>query len=220
MKKYFIIAAVVPILLCSCAPSSLYISNNIGSPVMMQFQTEYDDEPTGVQTYSPADTVLHLPVLPSEEQNLFLILYRRDTTSEPVCLRFSPSFLVHYNWRFQLPYKKDDTIRFRKKEFKEEMGDLLDHTYYFMIQALYNAGEYTECIKAIQSISEPSLRLIRMGGHATEFKGMCLLGYLSAVKSRNVIAAQYYWDILTKKPSAYARYLTDHDVEIKKLTPR
>jgi hypothetical protein len=157
------------------------------------------------------------------------IIIRSDSTKNIFILRFSLSYLELKNWSIKIPFSASDSMKYSKMETPDQIKAVENHSFYYLVQELYNAGRYIECIKAVNDAQgilllravsmsrNPQVDGMSRGELAEERKGFMLLGYLSALKVHDFADADHYWDLLSRSDPIWVNFLQQYDYEISNL---
>lgn len=212
MKTQIIIVVIIAFCIASgCTAPQLLLHNSLADDVDIAYQAPYNPKPVTVTVASLKDTLISFQEYPQEDADLMLIVIKTTKSADPTYLRFSGSYLTSRRSGMRIPFMLSDTIKFKKKMLHEELNAIDDHSYYYLVQELYNAKRYAECINAIESMTP---EFVKSSPHKGDLRGMLTLAYFSALKLRLTVKADSYWKLIEKTAVGYSRYLKDHDLEL------
>ncbi|MFA6456922.1 MAG: hypothetical protein WCW40_08880 [Bacteroidota bacterium] len=201
------------VLLTGCTPQQLLVHNNYQENVQLLYQVPYTPEPYTVHIGLVKDTVISFQEIPTAGGDLMLIIVQRGAGSEPDYYRFSGSYLLSRKSGINIPFTLSDTVKFMPQSLVQKIYAVEEHTHYFLVQELYNAKRYVECINVIESMSVVQVN----NSPYQEVRGMAVLAYLSAMKLKMGGKADSYWKMVEKGSTGYSQYLQNHDVELAKM---
>ena len=160
------------------------------------------------------------------EVELKSIIVKIDSTKKYRVLRFSNSFLEINNWTLGIPFPVSNSMKYEPWSLPEKVDGLTSHSYYHLVQALYNAGKYEDCIKAVDDIAPfftsrgnqiqrnpPKSEAIQKVIDVQEI-GLLTLAYFSAIKMNEPAKSEYYWSAIKEIDFEFTNYLQKNDFEI------
>ena len=214
MKLKYTSPVLVSFIFASCfAPPQLFVRNQIEHKITINYQTPFDPIPAQFTLSSPQDTVLSFEKFPFDDGDLILLVVSQDGNTNPTYLRFSGSYLTKRHPGLTLPFTIPDSVKLHKLLLREELDAIANHSSYFLIQDLYNAKRYAECLNAVESITPAFLSSYR----PDDLKGITVLAYLSALKLKQPGRAETYWKLIERAGLGYSKYLKENDIELLTL---
>jgi len=233
MTKYIIIMA-LPFFITGCQTYiPVTITNHSAHSIVVQFQSNDRDDTTSFSIPFMQDRIIESGTIVTEPRDemsaLKSIIIRTDSTNNVSILRFSLSYLELKNWTIKIPFTASDSMKYSKMETPDQIRAVDNDSFYYLVQELYNAGRYLECIKAVNDAQDvlllraatmsrnPQVDGMSRRALAEERKGFMLLGYLSAIKVRDFADADHYWDLLSRSDPIWVKFLQLYDHEISSL---
>jgi hypothetical protein len=233
MKLFISILGLLSLCFIGCQSlSPITIINLSSHPVILRFQTPFNDDTTKFAVGSTQNRVIQTIAVKRSTQDqraqLVSILVGSDSDSSVTVLRFSMDYLESSNWTINIPFRSADSINFEKLQMLDKVRALENHSYYYSLQDLYNAQKFTECLKAIELVlpilsyrktlidHNSQIAEIDRREATVERDGFFLLAYLSAFKTSNRTRADYYWKQLTTDDPLLIQFLQKFDYEISK----
>lgn len=212
--------------------NGLTVINQISSPVVVVFQSQHANDTSKYVVLANENKTIKSTVftksIRDKELELKSIIVRVDSTNKYKVLRFSDSFLELNNWRLGIPFPISNSIKYEPWSLAEKVDGLNSHSYYHLVQALYNAGKYTDCMKAVDEVAAffttrgasiprnpPRDGIVQKEIDVRE-EGLLLLAYLSALKVNEPVKAQYYWNAIKDIDMELINYLQNNDYEISR----
>ncbi len=232
MAKLFCwFVAICSILLPGCGSSSLLnVSNQSAHTLVFRFEAPFRDDTAAYFIPSGQARVVQSAALTEagrdDDLTLRSILVRIDSSDQYTVLRFSRSYLEMAGWNLQIPIIIPPGLQYKPLEVDEKVRAFYNHSFYHLVQALYNGRKYADCLNAVKDIS--SLLVLESQDLAknsqrgdlgwrtyiAEKDGYMLLGYFSALKTRNLMLADAYWKTVRADNPVLADFLKKHDYEV------
>ena len=230
MTKLIFIISFSALLIGCQTFNRLTLTNQLSSPLVVTFQSYHSNDTTNYLVLPKENRVINNTVVTKsfgyEALELRSITVRVDSTKKHKILRFSNSFLEVNNWTLAIPFPISKSIKYEPWSLSEQVNGLNNHSYYHFVQALYNAGKYADCIKAVDDITPffttrgakvlrnpPKSGLAQQEVDVQE-EGILVLAYLSALKIPEPTKAEDYWNALKEIDLGVVTYLQKNDLEI------
>ena len=169
---------------------------------------------------SPAFHYAWIPL----DYELRLIIVMDDQLDTLEINRISTGYLFSKDFKISFPLYEMPLIPDSLSPWAAEAMHNDTLSKYVECQYLYNNKNYDLCSSLIAKLNLDSLDNytsdLTKNIHAVEaeFRGICLLGLLSALKTKDMDNAKHYWNMLKDMFPDYSKFVITEDPELKRFS--